>query len=473
LPVESVGAKGFEKALRETRVHNPLGIVWSFGTGMPGKGGKELYTPHIVEDLGIFSPSLKGKLLVAEQSNHDVVIIDKAKKELSLFFGERGVRGAGNRLFCPHAAHYIPSGPYKGDILIADHINDRVLIVDFETKSIVWECSIAGYIRPLDAIYWDDDHIMVSFLEPTNRIARIRLSDKSVDWSYSTVNPFYLQKLVRKGAEPGGYGNSYGGDLLFGSVDGYVREINTADSSTVWQFGSVWVTPDDSDVMGDRLWCPVRALRYGTGENETRSRSAITIIADEGSARILAVNFEREILWEIGGVSRLCYKPLSWLIEPTYVNVSENGNLLICDTMADRIYELVYPPYPPVIDNLKFTYRPLRLSSVAAGATTTLDNCAPIDTRRAKSLALTVTCTYDAAATAGIRVHIRTSVQPYDNYDTADYITQDMPFTAGQTVRSTLIPNISPRYLKVLVENLDTAHAVSNVSVDATIERGC
>ena len=104
-------------------------------------------------------------------------------------------------------------------------------------------------------------------------------------------------------------------------------------------------------MLADALGCGVRAFRYGTGENESNMASPITIIADEANARILAVNRDKQVLWEIGGVSNEYYRPISWLIEPTYVTTSRNGNLFICDALANKVYELVYPPLPPLVDS--------------------------------------------------------------------------------------------------------------------------
>lgn len=441
------------------------GIVWSYGTGTPGISNGELYTPHMVEDLG------DGKLLVVEQSNCDAIIIDKQTQEIIWQFGERGIAGTGNRLTAPHSARQIQSGPYSGDILITELNGDhRVLIVDFDTKQIVWETNaIQG---PLDAIYWDDDHLMVSDFV-ADKIAKISIIDKTIVWEYSTPNPFYMQKLIGAGADPWQYGNSYGGDLLFGSTSGYVAEINTSTSSVIWQLGEESLA--DSPMLADSLYSPVSALRYGSGEDEDAMGSAITIIADEGNARILAVNKDKQTLWEIGGVTLSFYRPTSWLIEPTYVGTSKNSNLLICDGMGERIYELIYPPLSHVIDGQEFSSEILSIDSIAPEEFTSLDECGLISLQRAKSLALTIECGYHTSATVGVKVHI------YSSYDGASWDTEelesdsgdpvfgDMPFTAGQIVSKTVNISCGVRYLKVAIENVDTTYSVSNVKAILTV----
>ena len=78
-----------------------------------------------------------------------------------MVYGKRGVPGTGVLLNAPHSAHFMPSGPYKGNILITEMTGShRILILDKNNGTILW--SHTGADNPLEAIYWDDDHIMVS-----------------------------------------------------------------------------------------------------------------------------------------------------------------------------------------------------------------------------------------------------------------------------------------------------------------------
>jgi len=108
-------------------------------------------------------------------------------------------------------------------------------------------------------------------------------------------------------------------------------------------------------------------------------------------------------------------------------------------------------------------------ASIAAGATTTLGDCTAIDLSGGPAtLALTVECTYNGAATQGIKIHVRTS---YDgtNFDTEDWDSWSASFTAGATIRQTKHYDTSPMYVKVLIENLDPAQTVTNVKIIATV----
>jgi len=107
-------------------------------------------------------------------------------------------------------------------------------------------------------------------------------------------------------------------------------------------------------------------------------------------------------------------------------------------------------------------------SSIAALTTTALTDCELIDLKNVATLALTVECTFNGAATDGIRVHIRTSPDG-SNWDTEDLDYFDPVFAAGDTVRKTIFVDADARYVKVLVENLDSAQAITDVKVTATL----
>lgn len=108
-------------------------------------------------------------------------------------------------------------------------------------------------------------------------------------------------------------------------------------------------------------------------------------------------------------------------------------------------------------------------ATIVAGATTALGDCDNIDLSGGPpTLALTIEATYHALATQGIRVHVRSS---YDgtNWDTEEWDVWDAGFTAGGSIRETKNYDTDPMYVKVLVENLDPAWAVTDVLVAATV----
>ena len=54
-------------------------------------------------------------------------------------------------------------------------------------------------------------------------------------------------------------------------------------------------------------------------------------------------------------------------------------------------------------------------------------------------------------------------------YDTTDWQTFDNELATGQVARKTVEVSSSPRFIKVLVENLDPAHSATGLTVTATL----
>ncbi len=308
------------------------GVVWSYGSGLPGIGEGELYSPHMAEELD------GDKVLITEQKNCAVIVVDKISGKIVWQFGERGVSGTGTRLSDPHSAHRLPDGRILITEMSGDH---RVIMVNYETGAVEWEYT--GCAAPLDAIYWDSEHIMVADWGEkdgeTGRIVKVRVSDKSEVWTYDAPSPFYLQKLIA-----GDYGQSYGGDLLFGQVgDAAVKEIDTSTGTIMWQYGQDGANWPYGEVY-NAVWSGVCALRYGISEVLEYKNPALTIIVSENWSKVFAVNKAKQLVWEIGGTtgseSTLPAFGAFPLFEPTHVSVTRAGSLLITDHGQNRILEV-------------------------------------------------------------------------------------------------------------------------------------
>jgi hypothetical protein len=292
-------------------------------------------------------------ILIAEEFNHDVVIVNRMTGKLRVLYGRRGVEGTGDLLSVPLAAHYLPAGPYQQHIIIAEYTGDhRVLIVDKDTGKILWQCN--DLVQPLDAIYWDDEHIMVSDVKG---VFKIRLTDKAKVWDFDPQPhgiPFYMQKLLRPGVD------SYGGDLLvsyWGPQEGrMVREVRTADKKITWAYG---LHPKHGlgDVY-DRVKTSGRAFRYGMQVDA--ACGAYTIICDERS-RILCVNKFKELVWELGGAnaeSPEFHAPATpYLILPTYITNTRNGTLLVTDWGRNMIFEINPFSIPPRMNKDAYLFK--------------------------------------------------------------------------------------------------------------------
>ena len=321
-------------------------IVWSYGTGNLGTRDGELAGPHMAEE----NPFNHDEIVVAEQYGSDILIINRKTGKMRVLYGKRGIYGTGDQLSTAQSAHFMPSGPYQQNILITEYQGEhRVMIIDKDNGEILWHCT--DFIHPLDAIYWDDEHIMVS--ASTKGIYKVRLKDGEQVWEYP--NPeggrsFYMQKI-----HTDNMGASYGGDLLIGWWSAYavVREINTSDKSTVWEYGT-----DRGPLFGDlydRLNCPVRPFRYGISE----IGGGLTIIVDERS-RIFCVDRDKNLIWDLGGATAKYRGPISSsVILPTYITTTTRGTLLITDWGLNMIYEI--NPFKIPVRKQKDAYVPVRL----------------------------------------------------------------------------------------------------------------
>ena len=305
--------------------------LWSYGSGNPGSRDGRLFGPHMAEE----NPFDPDEIVVAEQWGSDVVLINRESGKLRVVFGERGVPGGGKRLNLAHSAHFMPSGPYAGHVLLTEFRGEhRVMIVERDKGAVLW--CYTGCRRPLEAIHWDDDHIMVS---DGDEIVKIRLRDQQVVWNFPAWRAFYLQKLL-----PQPYGVSYGGDLLvpfFSSDPSGVWEIDTSTGEKVWSYGER-KGPGHGDLydMVSRAAC---ALRFGIHEKF----GGYTIICSERS-RILCVNRDKELVWELGGGSGDHLAPgTPYALLPTYIAPTTRGTLLVTDWGLNMIYELDPFQIPP------------------------------------------------------------------------------------------------------------------------------
>lgn len=118
---------------------------------------------------------------------------------------------------------------------------------------------------------------------------------------------------------------------------------------------------------------------------------------------------------------------------------------------------------------VKTTTQIMTVSPLAAAATTVIGDCTSLDLRTGPlSLSLTIVAAYNAAATLGLVVHVRTS--PDDvNWDSQDWDVWTAGFAAALALRETVDYETDPMYLRVLIENLDPAQTITNIAVIASV----
>jgi len=151
-----------------------------------------------------------------------------------------------------------------------------------------------------------------------------------------------------------------------------------------------------------------------------------------------------------------------------------------------EVHALWEPPFYYVYHTLRYiskggedlgvqilaTETPFRLAmpvlSLAAETTSELTVCPPISLERISDAALTVECSYHADAKGGLKAHVLASFDGI-NYDTEDLYAFDIPFVPGQKVSKTVGLDAKVMFVKVIVENLDEAHDITDVKVTATL----
>jgi len=101
--------------------------------------------------------------------------------------------------------------------------------------------------------------------------------------------------------------------------------------------------------------------------------------------------------------------------------------------------------------------QPLSAYSLAAGGSVDADITVP-DKRAAITIILRAT--YNAAATAGVRLEVYYSPDG-TNWDTDTDERYDHPFRAGETVQKTYVLASVPSYVRIRIVNLDGTYAVT------------
>lgn len=112
-------------------------------------------------------------------------------------------------------------------------------------------------------------------------------------------------------------------------------------------------------------------------------------------------------------------------------------------------------------------------ASIGGNSSTALSDCTAVDLSIDTTLALTAVVNFDASATEDVRIHLRSS---YDgtNYDDVDVGANqegywDVPVNSGNEVQATASEWTDYKYVKVIVENLDS-NATGQVQVYATTQ---
>jgi len=177
-------------------------------------------------------------------------------------------------------------------------------------------------------------------------------------------------------------------------------------------------------------------LRYFTGEGTARGLSSYNPLQEQ--------DLGKEALTEHMLYHNKYLYSGQWVTEDLAIQV----------LTVDPKFKIAYP----VVHNI----------SLNPGQSTRLAECLPIGLEAAEGLAISVECSYNAEAKAGIRLHVRTSEDGV-HCDTDDLYTYEIPFRAGEKVKKTFEMSPKSKFAKVIVENLDDDTQVTAVNVTATV----
>ena len=111
--------------------------------------------------------------------------------------------------------------------------------------------------------------------------------------------------------------------------------------------------------------------------------------------------------------------------------------------------------------------RVINVSSISAGGSVSAD----VDCRYFTKLSVSIKVTYSSSATDGVRVYLLASWDGsnFDSENVNDAFAFFEPsFSAGATRQKTINVDALPRFIRILVRNLDSSHATGHVEVWVT-----
>jgi hypothetical protein len=102
--------------------------------------------------------------------------------------------------------------------------------------------------------------------------------------------------------------------------------------------------------------------------------------------------------------------------------------------------------------------------TAAASSSTTASECTAVDLSTAVQMAIDVEMTFNASATKGAEGKVYAS-DDNTNWDTIPYDQFDVAVSAGNAVKAHFAILPAPKYIRVVVTNLDTSYSITAISV--------
>ena len=199
---------------------------------------------------------------------------------------------------------------HKGNTLIADQFNNRVIEVD-RHGNIVWQFGLG----PTD--------FSPNSIVGTNDVQRV--GD--------------LTLMAGTGVPPGQPEAPNCTDTVNGCPDNRVLLVDR-DGNVVWQYGTFGPGgsgPNQLNVPVQNTWLP----------------NGHVLITDQANERIIEVTLDKQIVWQYG-TTGVIGNGTNELSNPNCAELLANGNVLICDENNNRAIEVT--PTPPSGGNIVATF---------------------------------------------------------------------------------------------------------------------
>jgi hypothetical protein len=180
----------------------------------------------------------------------------------------------------------------KGNILIADQFNNRVLEVDAQTNAVIWSFGDGSWVAGPTSVVAPNDF---------QRVGNLSL-------------------VAGTGAPPGGEPNCPNG-----CADNRVMLINES-GEIVWQYGQAGVTGSGFNELNT----PVQNTYLPNGD---------ILISDQGNQRVIEVTQYLQIVWQ-QGMTGVAGSKFNQLNNPNSAELLANGDILIADEGNNRVIEV-------------------------------------------------------------------------------------------------------------------------------------
>jgi len=272
-------------------------IVWSFGNGSDKPGPHSVVGVNDAEPIGPLTlisgtgippsnPPLPGCSDSANGCPDNRVFIVGPAGVIQWQYGQAGVTGSGdNQLDTPVQAAFVtgfPGHPFFS-VLITDQGNQRVILVDFLSRKIVWQYGTTGVSgsgnnqldNPNSAELLADGQVLIAD-ESNNRVIEVTIGQKTIAKTFTAGGTISGAAFASRLPS--------GDTLISDSKNNRIVEVNQKDQ-VVWQYVTNTGTGSNPNPQ------PTRGIRLNNGD---------TLISDQFNDRVIEVDSNGNIVFQQG-----------------------------------------------------------------------------------------------------------------------------------------------------------------------------